>query len=120
MYLLGYLAATGRVYLGDKDLNIVSYSLPLAVLDYQTAVMQGDLDTADQVMPSIPADQRNRVAHFLEKQGYKQQALVVSTDPDHRFDLALALHKLVVARDIAEELAAPQKWKVLAEVGQHS
>ena len=31
MYLLGYLPSSGRAYLGDKDLNIVSYSLPLAV-----------------------------------------------------------------------------------------
>ena len=42
-------------------------------------------------MPSIPRDQRSRVAHFLEKQGFKEQALVVSTDADHRFDLALNL-----------------------------
>lgn len=67
-------------------------------------------------MPSIPSDQRNRLAHFLEKQGFKQQALVVSTDPEHRFELALALHKLITARDIAFELETPQKWKQLAEV----
>ena len=48
-----------------------------------------------QVMPLIPRDQRTRVAHFLEKQGFKQQALVVSTDPDHRFDLSLALDKVL-------------------------
>ena len=42
-------------------------------------------------MPSIPRDQRARVALFLEKQGFKEQALVVSSDPDHRFDLALSL-----------------------------
>lgn len=44
-----------------------------------------------QIMPSIPRDQRARVAQFLEKQGFKEQALVVSTDSDHRFDLALNL-----------------------------
>ena len=51
-----------------------------------------------QVMSSIPRDQRTRVAHFLEKQGFKQQALVVSTDPDHRFDLAISLDKVRASR----------------------
>jgi coatomer subunit beta' len=51
MYLLGYLPQTGRLYLGDRDLTVVSYQLPLAVLEYQTAVMRGDLETADAVIP---------------------------------------------------------------------
>ena len=143
-------ALPGRVYLGDRDLNVVSYDLPLAVLEYQTAVMRDDLETADEVMPRIPAKQRTRVAHFLEKRGtcarlqagqaefeaarggletdvrhgliwvvvsigYKDQALVVSTDPEHRFELALSLHKLPVARDLAVELDSVHKWKQLAE-----
>ncbi len=84
MYLLGYLPATGRVYLGDKDQTIISYQLPVAVLEYQTLVMRGDFQAADEIMPRIPNDQRTRVAQFLEKRGYKEQALVVSNDPDHR------------------------------------
>ncbi len=84
MYILGYLPGNGRVFLGDKDLNIVSYHLPLSVLEYQTAVMRRDFAAADTVMPTIPQDQRARVAHFLEKQGFKEQALVVSTDLEHK------------------------------------
>jgi hypothetical protein len=45
-----------------------------------------------QVLPTIPADQRARVARFLEKQNFKEQALKVSNDPDHRFELALQLN----------------------------
>lgn len=84
MSVLGYLPSTGRIYLGDRDLTIVSYHLPLAVLEYQTLVMRGNFEAADEVMPRIPSDQRTRVAQFLEKRGYKEQSLVVSTDPDHR------------------------------------
>ena len=110
MYLLGYIPRDNRIYLGDKELNIVSYSLQLSVLEYQTAIMRKDFDNADkvsdgchgdglhgddchgdglhgdvlQVLPTIPHDQRTRVAHFLEKQGFKQQALAVSTDIDHK------------------------------------
>lgn len=91
MYLLGYLQSTGRVYLGDRDLTIISYTLPLAVLEYQTLVMRGNFEAADEVMPRIPAEQRTRVAQFLEKRGYKEQALVVSTDPDHRYAAAAVL-----------------------------
>lgn len=38
------------------------------------------------MLPTIPKEQRNRVAHFLEKQSYKQQALAVSCDPEHRYE----------------------------------
>ncbi len=38
------------MYLGDKELNIVSYSIQLAVLEYQTAIMRKDFDTADKVL----------------------------------------------------------------------
>lgn len=82
-----------RLYLGDKELNVVSYSLLLSVLEYQTAVMRRDFDTADKVLPTIPKEHRTRVAHFLEKQGFKKQALAVSSDPEHRFELALQLGK---------------------------
>lgn len=57
-----------RLYLNDKELNVVSYSLLLSVLEYQTAVMRGDFETADRVLPTVPRDHRTRVAHFLEKQ----------------------------------------------------
>ena len=68
MYLLGYLARDNRLYLGDKEMVVVSYSLLLSVLEYQTAVMRQDFDTADRVLPTIPNELRTRVAHFLEKQ----------------------------------------------------
>jgi len=68
MYLLGYVPKDNRLYLGDKELNVVSYSVLLSVLDYQTVVMRKDFDTADKVLPNIPKEQRHRVALFLEKQ----------------------------------------------------
>ena len=68
------------MYLGDKELNVVSFQLLLSVLEYQTAVMRRDFEIADKVLPTIPKEQRTRVAHFLEKQGFKEQALVVSSD----------------------------------------
>ena len=43
-----------------------------AVLEYQTVVMRRDFDTADKVLPTVPK------AHFLEKNGFKNQVLAVS------------------------------------------
>ena len=40
MYLLGYIPGDNRLYLGDKELNVVSFQLLLSVLEYQTAVMR--------------------------------------------------------------------------------
>lgn len=62
------MAKENRLYLCDKELNVVSYCLLLSVLEYQTAVMRQDFATADRVLPTIPNEYRTRVAHFLEKQ----------------------------------------------------
>lgn len=116
LYLLGYIPAHNRLYLGDKELNVVSYSLLLSVLEYQTAVMRKDFETADKVLPSIPKEQRTRVAHFLEKQNFKVQAMAVTCDPEHKFELALGLGDMKVAYGLAKEAESEQKWKQLAEL----
>ena len=35
LYLLGYLSDVNRVFLADKELNVISYALELSVLQYQ-------------------------------------------------------------------------------------
>lgn len=116
LYILGYMPDSNRLYLGDKEINVVSYSLLLSVLEYQTAVMRQDFETADKVLPSVPREQRTRVAHFLEKQGFKPQAMAVTADPEHKFELALSLGDLKVAYQMAKEEQAEQKWKQLADL----
>ncbi|GBL78720.1 Coatomer subunit beta' [Araneus ventricosus] len=51
-----------------------------------------------------------------ETSGFKSQALVVSTDPDHKFELALQLGDLTVAYGLAKDAMNEQKWKQLAEL----
>ncbi len=113
MYLLGYIPNDNRLYLGDKELNIVSFSLLLSVLEYQTAVMRKDFETADKVLATIPKDQCTRIAHFLEKQGFKQQALAVTLDSEHKFDLAIQLGELEVAHTIAIETQVGYKFLII-------
>jgi len=118
MYLLGYMPSHDRVYVVDKEMNVYGYALSLSMIEYQTAVLRGDLTAAEGILPSVPTDQRNKVARFLEAQGQKPLALSVSTDPDHRFDLSLALDDLDTALSIAQQTPDPEsesKWKAVGD-----
>ncbi|KAK9458870.1 coatomer WD associated region-domain-containing protein [Lipomyces oligophaga] len=115
LYMLGYIPRDGRVYLADKDSNVVSYAVALSVIEYQTVVLRGDLDQAAQLLEQVPVSERTRVARFLEGQGYKELALEVSTDSDHRFELALSLGNFEIAKQIATEDGSDHKWKTLGD-----
>ncbi|KAI8053345.1 coatomer WD associated region-domain-containing protein [Syncephalis plumigaleata] len=101
--------------LADKDVNVCSYEISLGVIEYQTAILRGDFETADSLLANVPQDQRNRVARFLESQDLKELALTISTDEDHRFELALLLNKLDVALEIARETETDSKWRILGD-----
>jgi coatomer subunit beta' len=121
--ILGYLAKEDRVYLIDKVLNIISYKVMLAVLQYQTAVMRGDFDAANELLPGIPESEYTKVARFLESQGFKEEAFAVTTDPDHKFDLALELGQIDMAHALLLETPEEDKdstdtlgkWKRLSD-----
>lgn len=115
IYLLGYIPRDGRAYVADKDVNVTSYALSLSVVEYQTLILRNDMDAAAELLEDIPADQKNKVARFLEGQGYKDMALEVATDPEHRFELALALSNLPVALDIARQADVEHQWKTVGD-----
>ncbi|KAJ1733772.1 Coatomer subunit beta' [Coemansia sp. Benny D160-2] len=115
MSMLGYVARDNRVYLADKSVSVVSYVLPLPVIEYQTAVLRGDMDLAQELLPSVPSDQRHKIAKFLEAEGMKELALDVTTDPEQQFDLAIQLKKLDVACRLAEESGAEAKWRIVGD-----
>ncbi|GMH15955.1 hypothetical protein Nepgr_017796 [Nepenthes gracilis] len=116
MYLLGYLASQSRVYLIDKEFNVMGYTLLLSLIEYKTLVMRGDFERANEILPSIPKLHHNSVARFLESRGMIEDALEVATDPDYRFELAIQLGKLEVANEIATEVQSESKWKQLGEL----
>ncbi|XP_042376618.1 coatomer subunit beta'-1-like [Zingiber officinale] len=116
MYLLGYLASQSRVYLIDKEFNVMGYTLLLSLIEYKTLVTRGDLERAKEILPSIPKEHHNSVAHFLESRGMVEDALEVATDPNYRFDLALQLGQLEIAKEIAIDVQSESKWKQLGEL----
>lgn len=115
MYTLGYIQRDSRIYLADKDVNVTSFAMSLPVLEYQTLVLREDLETAAELLPTIPADQMNKIARFLEGQGHKELALEVASDPEHKFELSLALNQLDIALDLAREADVDHKWKTVGD-----
>ena len=100
-------------------MSIYAYSLSLNVVEYQTAVLRGDMDVAGEILPTIPREQLNKVARFLEARDLKELAMQITTDPDHKFDLALALDDLdaalgVITQSVPEQ-EAESKWKALGD-----
>eukprot|EP01120_Amphizonella_sp_Union-15-10_P010882 TRINITY_DN4513_c0_g1_i3.p1 TRINITY_DN4513_c0_g1~~TRINITY_DN4513_c0_g1_i3.p1 ORF type:complete len:753 (+),score=136.29 TRINITY_DN4513_c0_g1_i3:78-2261(+) len=116
MYMLGYLPRFNRIFLIDKSHNVVSYTLHLAIINYQTAILRNDFEAAKNILPKIPQTSRSKIAHFLESQGHLQLALEVSQDLDHRFELAVKLNNLRVAYEIAKESSSELKWKQLGDL----
>ena len=126
MYLLGFVPREDRVFLIDKAYNVVSHKLLLSVLNYQTAVVRKDFETANQILPNIPKTELAAVARFLESQGFKEEALAVTTDHDHKFELAIDLRNISVAhatlvecKDDIESTDYQGKWKRLGDLALH-
>lgn len=115
MYLLGYIPRDNSIYLADKDVNVTSYHLSLKVIEYQTIVLRGDMELAAELLEDIPSSERTKVARFLETQGYTELALQISEDSEQKFELALSLGDLSVARDIVQESSSDHKWKSLGD-----
>lgn len=79
-------------------------------MEYQTTISRKDFDAADQIFKRIPEELHNKVARFLESQvgeyphvslfsifmwqGFKEKALEVTKDLDHKFELGRSLGQL--------------------------
>ena len=86
------------------------------MLEYQTAVVRRDFEVAASILPSVPHEEHNRIARFLEAQGFKEEALQVATDPEHQFELAISLNKLQAAYEYTLSSPTEAKWKQIADM----
>ena len=116
LYIVGYIKRDNRIYLIDRHGSIVSYLLQLSVIEYQTAIVRRDFEAAAAHLPSVPKEEYNRIARFLEAQGFKEEALNVATDPEHQFELAISLNKLQAAYEYTSASPSEAKWKQLADL----
>ena len=74
--LLGFCKA--RIHMPCvQEWGVVAYHLNLAMIEYKTLVIRGDLAAAQETIGRIPKDQLNNVARFLEGRGLPEDALQV-------------------------------------------
>mmetsp|Transcript_25302 Transcript_25302/g.19054 ORF Transcript_25302/g.19054 Transcript_25302/m.19054 type:complete len:232 (-) Transcript_25302:572-1267(-) len=93
-FIIGYDSKQNRLYLVDKSLNIVSYSLLLSLVNYQAAILDNDLHGAAQFFKDIPVAYHSKLAKFLEANDQKEKAFEITPDEDHKFELAISLSKI--------------------------
>jgi coatomer subunit beta' len=67
LYLLGYIPSQQRVYLIDREYSVVSYSLLLALVEFKTLVMRGEMDKAFATLETLPEDQLDGCDSFLSE-----------------------------------------------------
>lgn len=122
-HLLGYLPREGRAVCMDIAGAIVTYQVSKVVMQYHTAVMRKDFHAANALLPRMPPSSLTDVARFLEAQGYKEEAMAVTQDPEHRFELALQLKQLetalqVMQTDLASDDSADTttRWRSLTDL----
>jgi coatomer subunit beta' len=115
-FFLGYVSKHNRVYLMDKEKNVFSYQLHLALIQYETAIVKGDLEAAEKILKTVPQQFYNQLGRFLHSQGLKEIALQVTLDPEHKFELALELGKLEEAYKILKTAESEHKWRQLGGV----
>jgi len=117
-FIMGYDGKQqgGRLYMIDKALNIVSYSLQLSLVNFQAAILSDDIHGAQAYLSEVPAAQHSKLAKFLEANNQLEYAFEVTPDKDHKFDLALALNKVEEAFRIAEEQGNVDKWKKVGDI----
>ena len=58
---------------------------------------------------------RLKIAQFAQSRGHPDIALDVTTDDEHRFELAIIIGNLVIALAMAEKLPSAAKWKQLGD-----
>uniref|UniRef100_A0A7E4ZR94 Beta'-coat protein n=1 Tax=Panagrellus redivivus TaxID=6233 RepID=A0A7E4ZR94_PANRE len=108
--LVRFFPKSELLALTDFEGNVYIRTLPLSLIRYQLAVEASDFDHADALLASIPNEYRAKLGRYLEKLGFKKQALAVSDDQEHRFELAIGLN-LLNTRDKVFEQGGTIKYR---------
>ena len=115
--VLGFLAEHGKVYCCDKGLNVSTFALDLNLVKYKAAISVHDLATAESLFAAIPEKLHTKVARFLESQGFRSEALEITKDVDHKFELAVSVGNLELARQLVGAAVDPAALVKLKQVG---
>ncbi|EPY20682.1 beta prime cop protein [Strigomonas culicis] len=115
-YLLGYLEKERRVFCIDEAKNVTSYRVNVAVMQYMNAIAKEDFATAEKLLPLLNTDEKHKMAQFLQNRGLLEIAMAVTTDNEHRFELAVQLKNVEVAESIAVAAPSASHWKQVGDI----
>ena len=128
MFIVGYSSKDSRIYLVDKEVEFYSFTLSARVLEYQTAIIDGDFDRAESLLVDIPTDHLSKIAIFLESAGLPDKAFSISSDLEHKFELALSMNRVDLAKEVVQSFHSSDprdpvvqgKWKQLGDLALKS
>jgi coatomer subunit beta' len=116
-FIIGFIPQQNRLYLIDSERAVISYTVMISFIEYQIAVVQEDFEKAEAIFPNIPENFHNKCAKFLDSLGYKEEAMAITTDKEHKFELALQLSNLQEAFEIAQmDASSDVKWKMVGDL----
>ena len=114
--LQGYLPASNKLYLMNKNFSLVSYTFPLSFVTYQMAILKKDFILADKIFPTVPTEYLEQVTNFLEKFELYELCYKICHNLNQKFALAIKLKKLKDARIMALDQNSQEKWKMVADL----
>ena len=105
--IIGYLPRENLIVLADQQRNIIGSTLSSSLLQFEASVAEGD-DPDPSLVPDLL---RTRTAKFLKQIGKLELALTVAVEPSMKFDIAIEVGDLDIAKSCAKDSAM---WRRLA------
>ena len=115
-FLLGYLESTNKIYLMNKNFQLISYSFPYNFIKYQMAILEKDYPTAEKLLSKIPESFNESVIKFLEKFELYDLCYKITKNLNQKFSLAIKLKKLSEAYEIAKNSKNSEKLKMVSDL----
>lgn len=115
-YLLGYLESTNKIYLMNKNFQLISYSFPVAFINYQIEILHENFEKAGELLKKIPENFNDKIISFLEKFNLSELSFEITKNPNQKFSLALKLKKLNDAYNLAKEANNSEKLKMVSDL----
>lgn len=115
-FILGYVPRDNRIYCMDRERSVVSFHLHTSQVEYLTAIVREDFDAAAEILPKVPDGSRYKIARLLQARELPHIAIDVTTDDDHKFELAVILKRLELLQALIENSPSQSKWRQLGDI----
>lgn len=115
-FILGYANRDNRIYCMDRERNVISFFLHGSQVEYLTAIVREDFEGAAALLPKVPESARYKIARLLQTRELPHIAITVTTDEDHKFELAVILKRLDTLQELIEKAPSQTKWRQLGDI----